>query len=187
MSWEYETTIDEPSRIAILPDWSAGVIQGTRYRTEIQNTRRGMEQRTQHRLRPILTIEYQATKPDGRQALDAIAATTRGPFLGPWWPHGIRLQTDMTAPGAAVLNSNPIGIEWDRDGWVYLWSRATGGEFRQLTSRDSRNLTLGGTGQLFDAGDLCFPCRVATRVAEEALLEVRRHRTGAERIILTTI
>lgn len=187
MSYPYETTIDTPAQIAIHPDWAQGVVQGTRYRTEIQQTRAGMEQRTQHRLRPILTMEY-TTTPEAAEALERVATQTRGPILTPWWPHGLKLAVPMPSDTEITLSSAPIASEWDRDGWVYLWNRSIGGEFRQIDSRLALTITLTGTGTTYPAGSWAFPVRLATRAGDEAMLQARKARaTAREKVIFQTL
>jgi hypothetical protein len=192
MSVNPTTTNQTPQLLAVLPDWAAGIQQRTVYRTEVTRSRAGLEQRTQHRRRPMLSMEYMAAgihDAAARRRLEGIVAQSRRPQLVPWWPHGSKLLSAMTTDTSALLASNPIGDDWDRDGWVYLWDRATGQEFRQLASRTGRTLSLTDTGAHlhFPAGAYCFPVRLCLREKGDDLLNPGRHRTNPEKLIFRTL
>lgn len=192
MSTNPTTTNQAPQLLAVLPDWAAGIRQRTVYRTEVTRSRAGLEQRTQHRRRPMLSMEYTAAgihDAAARKRLEGIVAQYRVPLLVPWWPHGCQLYFDMTNDTDVTLGTNPIGDEFDRDGWVYLWDRVNGQEFRQLASRDGRLLTLVDTGThtRFSAGAFCFPVRLAIREKGEDMLNPGRHRTNPEKLIFRTL
>lgn len=186
------TTNTAPELLAIMPDWQAGVKQRTVYRTEVVRSRSGLEQRTQHRRRPILAIEYVAAgihDAAARKRIEGVVAQSRKPLLVPWWPNGARLLQNMTSQTSALLGTNPIADDWDRDGWVFLWDRETGSEFRQLAGRDGRTLTLTDTGAhlLFPAGAYVFPVRLAIREKNDAVLNPNSHRTNPESLSFRTL
>lgn len=186
------TTNTAPELLAIMPDWSVPIKHRTIYRTEVVRSRAGLEQRTQHRRRPMAAMEYTAAgihDDVARRRLEAIVAQYRTPVLVPWWPNGARLRIAMADETTVELDSNPIAEEWDRDGWIYLWDRATGSEFRQLASRDGRTLTLTDTGAhvLFPAGAYCFPVRLSLRDKGEGILNPNRHRTNPESLSFRTL
>jgi len=191
MSWNYPSTEDAATFLAIPPDWAAGVSQTTTYRTDINRSRRGLEQRSQRTRRPALTMEYQWTANDSqaRRRIENAVSQARGPLYVPWWPHGMLTQTAMTIDTEVRLESNPIAEEWDRDGWLYLWHRETGAEFRQVVSRAGSIITLSGTGPflLFPAGSHAFPVRLATREAAEQINQIARTRTVDETLTFRTL
>lgn len=186
------TTNQAPDLLAVLPDWAQGMQQRTVYRTEVTRSRAGLEQRAQHRRRPMLSMEYVAAgihDAAARRRLEGIVVQYRKPLLVPWWPHGCRLLSAMGSATNANLGSNPIADDWDRAGWVFFWDRVTGQEFRQLASRDGRVLTLTNTGGhlLFPAGAYCFPVRLCIREKGDDLLNPGRHRTNPEKLIFRTL
>lgn len=191
MSLTYPTTKDTPVQFALMPDWAAGVKQQTIYRTDITRSRRGLEQRSQRQRKPSLMIEYQADHidEDARRLLERTVTSTRGALLVPWWPNGSTLQSDMGSATGAVLDSTPISDDWDLTGWVYLWHRTSGAEWRELASRSGRNLTLTDSGghTLFPAGSHCFPVRLAVRMRDDNLLESPRHQAETNRLIFRTL
>lgn len=192
MAVTYPTTdTTTPEKLAILPDWGEGLKQRTTYRTELSTSRRGLEQRTQHRVRPMLVIDYRAQgihDADARKRLEAAVANFRKPLLVPWWPQGTVLQSTSTDTGA-LLSTNPVADDWDRDGFIYLWNRSIGGEFRILASRTGRTLTLTDEGGhlAFPAGSFAFPVRLAVRERDDALLNPGALRTNPERLIFRTL
>ncbi len=191
MSWSYPSTVDAPTFLAIAPDWSAGVAQTTTYRTDINRSRRGLEQRSQRTRRPALTMEYQWTANDAqaRRRIENAVSQARGVIHVPWWPHGMLTQTEMISSTEVRLDSNPIAEEWDRDGWIYLWHRETGAEFRQVVSRNGALITLTGAGPflLFPAGSHAFPVRLATREAAEQINQIAHTRTADETLTFRTL
>lgn len=186
------TTNTAPDLLAVMPDWAVPIRQRTVYRTEVVRSRRGLEQRTQHRRRPVVAMEYTAAgihDEIARRRLEGILKQYRKPLLVPWWPNGVRLLEAMTDDVSVLVASNPIAEEWDRDGWVYLWDRATGAEFRQLADRDGRTLTLIDEGPhlRFPIGAFIFPVRLALREKGDAILNPNRHRTNPESLSFRTL
>ncbi len=191
MSVEYPTTDDTPTLVAILPDWSQSIQQATIYRTDITRSRRGLEQRAQRRRRPMLSMQYQmnVNDADARRLIETAVLMSRKPVIVPWWPHGSTVNALMTNDTAVTLASSPISDDWDQSGWVYFWSRTQGAEWRQITGREGRVLTLldEGVHTRFAAGAYCFPGRLAVRDREEAMLGNTRHRTSIDRLIFRTL
>jgi len=189
VSLPYPTTDDAPELVAILPDWGEPIVQRLTFRTELVRSRRGLEQRTQHRKRGVMVQEYLVGgihDADARQRLEAVVAMIRKPVIVPWWPSGCRTRIDMT--GAAVdLLTNPITGDWQAGGYLYLWSPELGGEFRTISGVSGRVMSLGGTGTLYPAGSYCWPALLCTREKDDALLQQTRHRTVAEKLIFRTL
>lgn len=188
----YPTTDDTPELLAVLPDWQHGIQHRQTYRTEVARSRAGLEQRSQHRRRAILVMEYTATGLHDAAAcrrLDMVVRSSRKPLVVPWWCSGTTLQSTMPSDTAAVLATNPVADDWDRAEWVYFWHRTLGGEFRQLAGRTGTTLTLVDTGThvQFPAGSFAFPALLAVREKDEALLENPRHRTAADRLIFRAL
>lgn len=191
MSWTYPSTIDAAPRLAILPDWSAGIGQTTTYRTDINRSRRGLEQRSARARRPILTMEYQWTSSDAaaRRRIEDVIAQTRGPVTVPWWPHGVTLREPMTVETSLALDSAFIEYEQDQVGWVYLWHRTAGAEWRQIAAISGAVLTLVDTGThiLFPTGAFCFPAFAATREAAQNVNQAATSRTVDEILTFRTL
>lgn len=192
MSTPPKTTNQTPQQLAIMPDWGEGIRQRTVYRTELVRSRRGLEQRTQHRRRPSLSIEYTAEgihDAAARRRLEAVVGNYRVPLLVPWWPQGTKIQETMADDTDVVLFTNPVADDWDQSTMVFLWDRVHGGEFRALEAREGRNLTLTdeGTHTRFPAGAWCFPVRRAIREKGDDILTPNRHRTTNEKLIFRTL
>jgi hypothetical protein len=144
MSWNYPSTLDDATFLAILPDWAAGITQTTTYRTDISRSRRGLEQRTQRQRRPYLTMEYNWTATDAaaRRRIENAVAQARGRLIVPWWPHGIKSNSAMLTDEAIILDSAPIEGEIVSGGWVYIWHRSLGGEFREVVNKADLTINL---------------------------------------------
>lgn len=185
------TTDDTAERIAIMPDWSERMTHRAIYRTDILRSRTGLEQRAQRQRRAIQMLEYRAEMATSaaRRAIEEAVRQTRKPLLVPWWSSGIPLANQMPNSGAATLDVEPIGDEWERSGWIYLWGRETGAEFRKLASRTNRNLVLTDEGGhlVFPAGDWAFPVLKAIRQRDESMLSSPRHEAQTERLTFRTL
>lgn len=193
MSYPHPTTIDTPIKLAILPDWAAGVGQQTTYRTDISRSRAGLEQRAQRRRRPILTMDYQASQSEAgaQRRIEAALVTARTPLLVPWWPNGSVLALPMTSDTSVQLTADPIAEDWPEDlAWVYLWGRAEGGgEWRQFASIAGSVVTLVDTGDhvQFSAGAFIWPARLCVREIENAMLQIPRHRESTDALKFRTL
>lgn len=192
MSYPFPTTTNEATKLALMPDWAAGVGHQTTYRTDINRSRAGLEQRAQRRKRPILSMEYQihAQNEAARRRIEQALATARGPLLVPWWPSGGRLRVDMDSDTFVDMTTVPIAEDWPPDlAWVFLWGRDQGSEWREFSHRNGSNVHLIDTGThiQFTAGAFCFPGRLAVREVENDMIEVPRHGEASEVLKFRTI
>lgn len=191
MSLPYPISTDAPVQFAVMPDWGEPITQTVAYRTDITRARRGLEQRAQRQKRPVLGMEYktQANDQFAARRIETVLASARSALLVPWWVSGSPLAATMTNDTQAILGSEPIADDWDQQPWVYIWSRLQGASWRQLASRNGRNLTLIDTGThiRFAAGSICFPVRLAIRQPGTSLMEASGHKTARDTITLRTI
>ncbi len=175
MSLTYPTTDDTPTPVAIMPDWRYGIRTTIGYQTDITESRRGIEQRSQRRRRPRLTMEYRTNIDDAAAALrlETILATARGPLHVPWWPSGIPLATEMPDWQHLTLETLPLDDDWSRIPMVLIWSRGLGTQWRNVASRDGVDIALEAdsvTHIRYPAGSFVFPIRLAVRDVNDGLL-----------------
>lgn len=183
-------TTDTPAQLAILPDWAAGVELVQAFSSAVQTSAAGIEQRQTKADLAGYKMRYQRggmSEAEARRRLQAIRAEFRQPLTVPLWPDGIGLQAGMVGATAAVLDLDPIAGEWLTPLALYFWNRAQGGEFRTCTGISGRNLTLSGSGTLYTAGSLVFPCRTMIREAEGETLQTVDLQTGTETLIFRTL
>jgi hypothetical protein len=193
MSYPTPTTIDEPQKLVILPDWATAIQQRTTYRTDISRSRTGLEQRAQRRRRPFLSIEYRATvqSDPAQRRIEATLLTSRTPLIVPWWPNGGILSDKMPNQTIVNLTSRPIAEDWTAElQWVFLWGRAEQqGEWREFASISGSTVTLIDTGfhLRFEAGGFIFPGKLCTREIDNQMLNRHHHRESTDTIKFRTL
>lgn len=179
----YPDTTNGPTRVALPPDWREGVTLVQAFDTSIQRSRSGLEQRQRRRNAPNYFMEYSRTgltPAQAKQRLDAVRAEFRGPLTVPIWTDGIQLQSSMTLPTGALLESNPVEGEWTAPLDLWFWDAEVGGQWRSATVISGRNLTLSGAGTLFPVGSYVFPSRTMIRENAEGMLSPVDVKSGTE-------
>lgn len=187
----FPKTTDEPEKLAVLPDFGEGIRQSRIYRTTIQRSRSGIEQRARRKKTANLRIEYlESGSHDSAAAGSQQEAirNSRKPLLVPWWAQGGRIQGGMTAT-AFNISTNPNPSDWDAEKLVYLYDPALGGEFRTVISRSSRLFTLAAEvgSILFPEGTFVFPVRLAVREISESMIQTGMIRSQPQTFIFQTL
>lgn len=183
-------TTDTPTRLAILPDWAAGVTLSQAYGSAIQTAYAGPDQRQAKQELATYLMAYERgglTEAEARRRIQAIRGEFRKPLTVPLWTDGIGLESAMTSATSALLESDPIIGEWETPLDLYFWTRALGGEFRTATGVVGRNLTMSGTGTLYPTGAFVFPCRTMVREPSEQALAPVDIQTGIESLKFRTL
>lgn len=185
------TTNDQPENLILHPDWSEGIAVSFVYRTDIERSRSGLEQRSRRRRRAIQAIEYQFQDLHDEaslQALEIMMRTTRRPLLSPWWNQTNLLLVTMDSD-AATLEVSPNESDWKEAPSVYLWSRFQGGQVRKIESIQDQIVRLEPDTEaiFFEKGSFIAPMRKCVREMGDDLMGGAAQRTATQTVRLRTI
>lgn len=155
------------------PDWESGVDTVFVYETNVFTSRSNLEQRTRRRKVAHIDISWRLrgltkTEIDSRAERDLLEANT--PCIVPFWSHAALVNSNMVSSTLVVVDRTPIPEFFRAGDWIYLYSAASGGQFRQVASQGSptTQLTLAAmTGAtLYQAGAYVWPCRTCEKVVD---------------------
>lgn len=164
-----KSTTDTPGFSTQPPAWERGVSVTQTQASLIFRARSGLEQRQSIRHRPTWKLDYTAVLPSAAVARARRATTyaemTKAHWL-PWWPDEFAAAgTAPTGAGSLILTQDP-GDDQFLPG-EYLAFDAEPIEFRPITARSGRTLTLGGTGTAHTAGTRLWPAKLCIRTRGE--------------------
>lgn len=150
------------------PDWSRGVQLAQIHQTAQFLSRSGMEQRRRYRRTPKYRLGYEITglsEAEARAAATTARQETRSVCLVPFWTE--RAQTiNAIVSDVVTIDSDPRREFFAAGQWVYFYTEADGGQFRQIASAVGRILTLEthATPIAYGAGAKVYPARRCRRI-----------------------
>ena len=150
------------------PDWSRGVGLTQSHQTLQFTARAGMEQRRRIRRTPKYRLSYEVTGLSEDQAKAAAITArqeSRSVCLVPFWSERALTITSIAA-NVVTIDSDPRREFFAPGQWVYFYTEAAGGQFRQIASAVGRILTLAThlTPIAYGAGAKVYPVRRCKRI-----------------------
>lgn len=150
------------------PDWSRGLQLTQSHQTLQFTARAGMEQRRRIRRTPKYRLSYEVTgltESEARAAAIAARQETRSVCLVPFWTERALTINAITA-NVVTIDSDPRREFFAPGQWVYFYTVADGGQFRQIASAVGRILTLEthATPIAYGTGAKAYPVRRCKRV-----------------------
>jgi hypothetical protein len=175
---------DAPTTVTteLAPDWSQGVSNFVKYRTQMQQARSGVEQRRALRNHGKRVQEYfidGMTQAETENLLEQLDTRSSGAFLIAWWAEGLRLSITMATVNTAQVETEPLA-DWAGVGDTIL----IGDETREISAISGRVLTLvAKSGATQKAADTwVYPMRLAVFDRPDETLTLIRHDAARQAI-----